>query len=296
MTKAAEQLYISQSNLSQFLKSEETQLGTKLFVRNHGKYVPTEAGKIYLNYANEVQSLTKNFRSQIAELSKPLYLQIGTTSSVAIDILSAILPELHKTHPGVHISIINCDNLDIAIYSLEHGTLDSILITAPNENCYDAASFIMYKEELLFTAPTNLPASKRILRKSNNNLPKLTPYLLQKLFGTYPFILQYPGSCIRTLIDQFFSNIDFSPRIAGTASNTQAILGLIHENMGVGFIPKHNIKINNGILAFSLEPKMERTHMMLVRTELKGNPTIIYLSRELKKYYNNYFSAPSIKE
>ena len=60
--------------------------------------------------------------------------------------------------------------------------------------------------------------------------------------------------------------------------------------MGVGFIPKNNIKSMNGILYFSLEPKLERVHMMMVRPELKENPVIVYLSKELKKYYNNYFS------
>ena len=290
MTKSAKELYVSQSNLSQFLKSEEAELGTKLFTREHGKYTPTEAGKLYVEYASQVQSLTNNFRKKMAELSTPLFLQIGTTSSVAIEILNAVLPELHKTYPGVHITIINCDNLDIAIYSLEHGSLDAVLITAPGENCYSASAFVMYKEEILFTAPSNLSACEALLKKNRRKLPVLTPSLLRKSFGNYPFILQYPRSCIRILIDQFFSDVDFSPRVAGTASNTQTILGLIYENMGVGFIPKHNIKNMNGILYFSLDPKLERVHMMLVRQELQDNPVITYLSRELKKYYSNYFS------
>lgn len=290
MTRAAKELYVSQSNLSQFLKNEEAELGTKLFTREHGKYVPTEAGKIYIEYATQVQEMTTTFRRKIAELSKPLVLQIGTTSSVAIDMLHAILPELHKIYPGVHVSIINCDNLDIAIYSLDHGTLDAVLITAPGENCYREPSFVMYKEEILFTAPSTLSASEALLKKHRKKLPALTPSSLRRLFGTYPFILQYPRSCIRILVDQFFADSDFSPRVAGTASNTQTILGLIYENMGVGFIPKNNIKSMNGILYFSLEPKLERVHMMLIRSELKENPAIVYLSRELKKYYSNYFS------
>ena len=36
MTHAAKELYVSQSNLSQFLKNEEAELGTKLFTREQG--------------------------------------------------------------------------------------------------------------------------------------------------------------------------------------------------------------------------------------------------------------------
>lgn len=43
MTRAAQKLYISQSNLSQYLSHEEKRIGKKLFQRVNGRYVPTPA-------------------------------------------------------------------------------------------------------------------------------------------------------------------------------------------------------------------------------------------------------------
>ena len=86
MTRAAKELYVSQSNLSQFLKNEEAELGTKLFTREHGKYVPTEAGKIYIEYATQVQEMTTTFRRIIeAAGSSDRYHIFGRHRNAACD-------------------------------------------------------------------------------------------------------------------------------------------------------------------------------------------------------------------
>ena len=54
MTKAAEELYVSQSSLSQYLSKLESELGTPLFFRSKGSLSLTPAGKLYVAAAEEV--------------------------------------------------------------------------------------------------------------------------------------------------------------------------------------------------------------------------------------------------
>lgn len=61
MTKAAEELYVSQSSLSQYISKLEQELGTPLFVRAYNQLVLTKAGEMYVRAASEVVSIKKIF-------------------------------------------------------------------------------------------------------------------------------------------------------------------------------------------------------------------------------------------
>lgn len=57
ISKAAEQLYMSQSALSQFLTKTEGRLGTKLFHRNRSGLTLTDAGQIYFEAASRINEI-----------------------------------------------------------------------------------------------------------------------------------------------------------------------------------------------------------------------------------------------
>ena len=54
ITKAAEQLFVTQSALNQQLLKLEHQLGIPLFYRRSHVLVPTDAGKVYLRYGRHM--------------------------------------------------------------------------------------------------------------------------------------------------------------------------------------------------------------------------------------------------
>ena len=50
LTKAAQELYISQPTLTKHLQKLEREMGTKLFSRSGNSYTPTFAGRKYMEY------------------------------------------------------------------------------------------------------------------------------------------------------------------------------------------------------------------------------------------------------
>ena len=54
MTKAAEELFVSQSSLSQYLTKLEQEIGTPLFFRTRGELTLTPAGALYVEAAKQV--------------------------------------------------------------------------------------------------------------------------------------------------------------------------------------------------------------------------------------------------
>ena len=65
LSRAAERLLISQAALSQHVKKLETELDTRLFERQHGHLVLTDAGRVYVNGARRVLDIYNRALYQI---------------------------------------------------------------------------------------------------------------------------------------------------------------------------------------------------------------------------------------
>lgn len=57
ITKAANKLYITPSALSRFVQARESELNVLLFHRVGKRFVPTEAGKYYIQKCQEIEQL-----------------------------------------------------------------------------------------------------------------------------------------------------------------------------------------------------------------------------------------------
>lgn len=68
ITAAAEKLEMSQPALSARLKKTEELLGTSIFDRSRQPLELTEAGKLYLRYANKLTALNKEFMKHISDI------------------------------------------------------------------------------------------------------------------------------------------------------------------------------------------------------------------------------------
>ena len=84
MTKAAEDLFVSQSSLSQYLSRLEQELGTPLFIRSKGELSLTSAGVLYVEAAQKVVKIQKDLYQNIAALSQKgrirrSHLELGTS-------------------------------------------------------------------------------------------------------------------------------------------------------------------------------------------------------------------------
>ncbi len=70
ITKAAENLFISQPALSQRLRQLEKEIGTQLFLRDGNKMKLTEAGILFLNGAQSAVYIKEKAYQQLAEFRK----------------------------------------------------------------------------------------------------------------------------------------------------------------------------------------------------------------------------------
>lgn len=102
--KAAEELYLTQPAVSLQIKALEEDLGVQLFDRGGAHITLTDAGRVLLDYARQVNSLLLEAEHGIAALSGEHagQLALGASTTIAQYVLPRLLGEFCKEHPRVH--------------------------------------------------------------------------------------------------------------------------------------------------------------------------------------------------
>lgn len=106
-SRAAEELYTSQPNVSKQVRQLEAELGTSLFHRLGGSIELTDAGRAAYRYAQQVFDLTDEMQRTLAELEglERGYLRLGASSTPGLYLLPEMIAAFNRRHPGLDVSL-----------------------------------------------------------------------------------------------------------------------------------------------------------------------------------------------
>lgn len=191
MTRASEELFISQPAISQAIKKLESQLGGTLFLRSNKGMELTEEGKMLYSYIKDAIELINNAEADFTsfkDLDKG-EIKIGISTTLTKLVLMDTIKNFHNDYPNIDIKITNelTSNL---IEDLKRGKLDFVIYNEGdiNETGVDTKIISKLKEGFIYN-PTyykdeissfkDLNKYPLILQKSeSNSRRKLDSYLL----------------------------------------------------------------------------------------------------------------------
>ena len=130
---ASKQLFISQSAVSQSIKTLEKKLGQPLCIRSTKKVQLTPAGKVLLKHIEPAMNLIQRGENQLLD-STTLglgQLHIGASDTICRYFLVPYLKQFHKKFPNVPIKVTNATSLS-CVDLLEQGKVDLIVTNFPN--------------------------------------------------------------------------------------------------------------------------------------------------------------------
>ena len=110
LTRAAEELYISQPAVSQSIKQLETQLGISLFNRTHrGMELSEDGGKVIFAKVEEALKLFKESETLIEQIktSATGNIRIGASDTIFEYFLADKIVEFHEKYPAVKIELLS---------------------------------------------------------------------------------------------------------------------------------------------------------------------------------------------
>ena len=189
MTKASEELHISQPAISQSIKKLEDQLGGTLFLRSNKGMELTEEGKMFYEYVKGALELINNAENEFTsfkDLSKG-EIKIGCSTTLTKLVLVEALKDYHRDYPNININITN-DLTSNLINDLKLGKLDFVIFNESNiketnlnlEKIKELKQGFIYNPDFItdnvnkFEDLNNLPL---ILQKEESNSRKLLDYI-----------------------------------------------------------------------------------------------------------------------
>lgn len=247
ITKAAQELMISQPAVSKSIKSLEEQLGGVLFKRTKRGVVLTEEGKEFYKYIKQAIEQINNAESKFSNLInlETGTIKIGVSTTLTKQFLLPYLEKFHKMYPKIKIQILT--NLSSELYNkLQMGLLDMIIINLP----YKGNSEIEIRELkeihdcfIVGNAYKSLVGKEIRLEELKN----------------YPLIFQASGSVARTFLNNYLNtnNVLLEPEM-NLASFT-LVKDFTKIGFGIGFSTREYIEkdlINEDLYTLNIVPKI----------------------------------------
>lgn len=223
-TKAAEQLHVSQSNLSHAIKELENELGAELFERRGRNIKLTKYGEIFLPY---VQQTIGSLETGISTLKEYIDPNVGTIVLAGFQSLAQFVTDLMVRYQS------ETNRLDVQFqYSQERwcpinkklmdGTVDLVLATRIDDPQIDAT--------YIGTHPL------AVLVPEGHSLTRESAVDLRNLNGENFIGFDATGQ-VRNQLDQAFKELGVQPNIVMETPNDQIIYGLVAARRGVAIVP-----------------------------------------------------------
>ena len=127
-TEAAEQMYISQSAISQQIQSLEKELGVKLIIRENRKFTLTPAGEYFYRNSKGVVDALEKLTRETVRIGKDseASLRIGYLRCYSGQELHEAVAQFSEIYPEVDITIINGTHEEL-YDMLRTGSVDLVL-------------------------------------------------------------------------------------------------------------------------------------------------------------------------
>lgn len=230
ITKAAEELFISQPAVSKAIKKLESNLGGKLFNRTKKGVVLTEEGKEFYNYIKIALEYINNAENKFNDLInlETGSIRIGVSSTLAKKFLLPYLEEFHNKHPKVDIQIYT--NLSSELFKkLKEGLIDIVILNLPYKETNDIKIIKCTKVQDVF-----------IVNKDYKDLTK-RKIKLEEL-NNYPLILQQENSNTRTFLDNFCKENNVTLKANMNLASYSLVTEFTKIGLGIGYATKEYIK------------------------------------------------------
>ena len=229
LTKAAEELFISQPAVSQSVKQLENQLGISLFNRTHrGMELSAQGGKLIFSEVERALGLLYEAENRIAEMktSATGVIRIGASDTIFEYFLADKIVDFHERFPAVKIELmadftpdtiekLKANRCDIAFVNLPI-TVDSELQL--HGNCMRLNDIFIVGEKY-----------QELANEGGVSLTKL-----QK----YPLIMMDKNTVARQALDNFLEShgVELQPSIE--VGSWDLMKRLVLRGMGLGVIPR----------------------------------------------------------
>lgn len=207
ITKAAQVLHITQPTLSRQLSQMEEDLGVRLFHRGTRKITLTNEGMLLRRRAEEILQLVDNTEKELVEQEEQIEgkITIGCGELASVQIISELIEEFSKKHPGVCYDIFTA-MADLVKEQMDAGLIDMGLLLEPVDiEKYEFIRLDMREKWVVLMRADDAMAEKASV--SAKDLAEL-PMILPRRLNVQSELASWFGDYYADLNVRFTSNLN----------------------------------------------------------------------------------------
>lgn len=249
ITRASEELMISQPAVSKSIKNLENQIGGQLFTRTKRGVILTAEGEEFYTYIKQAIDFINSAESKFSDLInlEAGSIKIGISSTLTRYFLLPYLEIFHERYPKVDIQILTTTTSDM-VPRLKNGLLDIIVANLPYDFSNDIKVIECKKIQDCFVVNEKYKdlANKKIKLADLNK---------------YPLILLMKGSNTRAHLDKFAlqNGVTLYPNMS--LASYSLVESFARIGYGIGFVVKEYVKNdlkNKKLYELDVEPKVPK--------------------------------------
>lgn len=227
-SKAAQKLHVTQSAVSQAIKTLENQLGVALFFRQGRNIKLTFEGEILFKHIEKAFNFIKSAENSIQSI-KSLdegTVFIGASDTITRYFLISKIKAFHALYPKVKIAINNRPS-PRSVEILKNGEIDIAVINVNPTAQYEG----------LEMHPIATIENSFICASHRSDLLK-GPLFLKDL-NHYPLVCLEKKSTTRTVLEDYYKFHNLKLKPAFEFGSLEVILESVKSDMGIGFVSKN---------------------------------------------------------
>ncbi|ACT03157.1 LysR family transcriptional regulator [Paenibacillus sp. JDR-2] len=229
VTRAADQLSLSQPALSRSLAKLEEELGVPLFDRQGRSLKLNRYGELFLKRAERILMEMESAKKELHDIVDPELGEVafGFLHTLSSRVIPDFLGAFREQSPSIRFELKQNHSYNL-LNHLYSGELDLCLIAEPTEPRLPIEWIPLWSEEVLAVLPAGHP------------LAGADSLALEEL-AEEPFILLKKGYALRDTVDRLFQQSGIRPRVTFEGEETSIAAGLVAAGLGVSLLPSSGL-------------------------------------------------------
>jgi DNA-binding transcriptional LysR family regulator len=229
ISRASEELLLTQPAISKQIKALEEELGVRLFDRIGKKLFLTRTGEVLYSHTLKILRSVQEAKTAVNDLSKECSgeLVIGTSDHISLHRLPDLLKKYISAFPNVDLKL-RCHRSETILDMVNKNLVDLGVVTLPKA-AFTLVSKTIWEDPMALVFPTNHPLEARKVIRLKDTVK-------------YGMILPERGSATRNTIDEAFSRKRLTPNVAMEVAYIETIKGLVKVGLGISILPEKAIE------------------------------------------------------
>ncbi|MBR4692994.1 MAG: LysR family transcriptional regulator [Oscillospiraceae bacterium] len=263
-TKTANEFYVTQPTVSNYIKVLENSIGVTLLKRDSHSVSLTEEGKEFVVYATQILSLEAEAENRLKNISEGRrgYIRIATLSSSA-DLFSLCLEEFVQKFPGVQVNVDMIEGAEM-IAALEQCSYD---IYFAHEHMVSASGSIDY-------CVTSTRQMDLVIHRKHAHVVNMDDW---STLAQFPFVSALEtGFSLAGQIRRICRNRGISPDVINYYNRADTILLAVNAGIGISILPPQLLAFYNwpNVAAFPIEGSDAVVSSVVAWNRNSGNPEV----------------------